>query len=51
MIAKVGLKRKLKEGEKEKEGAKETEAEFQSSYAEVEKEVVALVSFPTSRRC
>lgn len=44
MIAKVGLKRKLKAGEKEKDGAKETEEDFQTSYKEVESEVNALVS-------
>lgn len=49
MIAKVGLKRKLKDGEKEKEGAKETEEEFQSSYKDVEAEVNALVSVNIER--
>lgn len=45
MVAKAGLKRKVKEGEKEKEGIKEAEEEFQTAYSEVEKEVVELVSF------
>jgi hypothetical protein len=44
MVAKAGLKRKVKEGEKEKEGVKEAEEEFQTAYTEVEKEVVELVS-------
>lgn len=44
MVAKAGLKRKVKEGEKEKEGVKEAEEEFQTAYSEVEKEVVELVS-------
>lgn len=44
MVAKAGLKRKVKEGEKEKEGIKEAEEEFQTAYSEVEKEVVELVS-------
>lgn len=46
MIAKVGLKKKVKEGETEKEGVKEAEEEFQTSYKEVEAEVAELVSVP-----
>lgn len=44
MVSKAGLKKKVKEGETEKEGAKEVEAEFQSLFTEVEKEVTELVS-------
>lgn len=44
MIAKLGMKRKLRDGEAEKEGAKEAEDEFQEAYVELEKEVEA-VSF------
>lgn len=39
MIAKLGMKRKLKDGEVEKEGAKEAEDEFHEAYVELEKEV------------
>ncbi|KAK4051716.1 snoRNA-binding protein [Microbotryomycetes sp. JL221] len=42
MVAKNGMKRKLKEGDKEKEGLKEAEKEFQESYEEVSKEVSQL---------
>ncbi|KAK4050989.1 snoRNA-binding protein [Microbotryomycetes sp. JL201] len=42
MVAKNGMKRKLKEGEKEKDGAKESEKDFQESYEEVSKEVSEL---------
>lgn len=39
MIAKVGLKKKVKEGEVEKEGLAEVETEFQEAYVELEAEV------------
>ncbi|KAM0790095.1 hypothetical protein ACM66B_005423 [Microbotryomycetes sp. NB124-2] len=42
MVAKNGMKRKLKEGEKEKDGSKDAEKEFQESYEEVSKEVSEL---------
>jgi DNA-binding transcriptional ArsR family regulator len=44
MIAAVGMKRKVKEGETEKEGLVELEEEFQTMYAEVLKDVAELVS-------
>lgn len=44
MVAKIGLKKKVKEGETEKEGVKEAEEEFQTSYKELETEVKDLVS-------
>jgi H/ACA ribonucleoprotein complex subunit 2 len=43
MIAKIGMKKKLKEGETEKEGLAELEAEFTGLYAEMVKEVDELV--------
>lgn len=43
MIAKIGMKRKLKEGETEKEGLVELEAEFTGLYTEMVKEVEELV--------
>lgn len=45
MVAKVGMKRKAKDGDTEKEGVKEAEDEFQTAYKEVETEVAELVSF------
>lgn len=44
MIAKLGMKRKTKEGEAEKEGLKEIEEEFQGLYEEMIKEVAQAVS-------
>lgn len=46
MIAKIGMKKKLKEGETEKEGMKELEEEFQTAYAEIVGEVTEAVSAP-----
>ncbi|KAL8290390.1 hypothetical protein RQP46_002648 [Phenoliferia psychrophenolica] len=42
MVAKVGMKKKVKEGETEKEGLAEVEAEFQELYTEMEAEVAEL---------
>ena len=42
MIAKVGMKKKVKEGETEKEGAAEVETEFQGLYVEAEAEIAEL---------
>ncbi|SCV73741.1 BQ2448_6171 [Microbotryum intermedium] len=42
MVAKLGMKKKLKAGESEKESAKEAEAEFQETYGEVETEIKQL---------
>lgn len=44
MVAKIGMKKKLKDGETEKEGLAELEAEFVGLYAEMVKEVEELVS-------
>lgn len=50
MIAKLGMKRKVTEGEAEKEGLKEIEEEFQGLYEEMIKEVAEAVScFPLSK--
>ena len=42
MVAKLGMKKKVKEGETEKEGAAEAETEFQELYTEMEAEVAEL---------
>lgn len=42
MIAKVGMKKKVKEGETEKEGAAQVETEFQGLYVEAEAEIAEL---------
>ena len=44
MVAKIGMKKKLKEGEVEKEGLKELEEEFVGLYGEIVKTVEEMVS-------
>lgn len=51
MVAKVGMKKKLKEGEVEKEGLKEIEEEFVGLYAEMVKTVEEMVSSPIPFHC
>ena len=48
MVAKIGMAKKLKEGEVEKEGLKELEEEFVGLYGEIVKTVEEMVSPPSS---